>query len=497
MGGVSIYLIVAAALVIGPSSAHAGLPKCNADAGQAEKDCKQAADQVNAKDKSRSAATGAGAGDDINQNCDKIGKDISQQQGEAGLAKAKCEASLKKCGDSCKESDTAAPIDPAKSIEQGNISKRRSRCQNDITPKIGELSQALSQLANNANQAGACKQASDKGGGGAPPPIPPMTPAEKKGEQKKEAMKCDSSEGVRYSDCNGLYIAKCTPNMSVAGCQEFAGRYCGSATSGTQTDVTVSGGAGVQRENFAKAQALKTQSRGFNTASVVVDKGGEGLGTGFCRMVTAYKFCQATGRGECPSCKGMHDYNSPVCQNDPSKCMASLSHEGLVAAKNKCPTDPLFLDPAVQKKMTEAEAGKKETVDAGQRVKVPDRLGGGGATGGGGGSGPGGAGSAARGGGLDGATPESLPVGTAVGIDTSSGGGGGSGGSSGQSPTDEVEEDSKPRGLSTESILPAESVTGMPRDISNQFGPNVFSISSAVYKSMCGKGTLSRCQPRK
>ncbi len=55
------------------------------------------------------------------------------------------------------------------------------------------------------------------------------------------------------------------------------------------------------------------------------------MGSEFCKKLTAEKFCKTAGRSQCPSCQG-----------------GASSATALQMAQQTCPTDPMFLDPAVR-----------------------------------------------------------------------------------------------------------------------------------------------------
>lgn len=459
-------------ILVSSLEVHAGtLAGCNSGAKAAEDQCRAAEAALKASDAARSASTAASSGTDINQNCSNLGRDIGQQQGDIGKAQSQCSAALSRCSSSC----TPNPINPA---ENGAIESRKSQCINTINKELADLGTAMGNLAGNGAQSAACQQASQ----GKPPQMPPMQPPQSQNEEKK-SMTCDSAEGARYSDCNSIFISKCTKDMNASYCSEFSDRYCGSATVGGQSNLSGS------KTGFATA-----------VAGVVVDKGGEGLGSSFCNMVTAYKFCQASGRGECPTCRGLYSYSSPDCQNDPKKCIPSMTGSQLESAKNNCPLDPVFMDPVALKKLEEGIKKESPTeTPAKTGGATPERVGSAGsaATGGTGRglseSGPGGAGSGS--GALNGTTPESLPNGIAVGMETGSSGGSASGSS--YSPEEDADEKANGGPLgSKKPLMPAEAVAGMAKDVSNQFGPNIFSISTAVYRNMCSQGRLTHCKAK-
>jgi len=492
MGRVFSIILVSLAVFLAPYSAHSGIWKerCREAAEKAVKECKAAEQAMQAADAARSANTAAGSGNDVNQNCQKMGNDIGQQQGEVGKAQGACQAAKGKCQGECEaakgEAEAVAAVKPIAKADAAAIPGVKSgQCEAPIDGQLAKLAQAMSNLAKNAAQAAACKQASDKGGGGMPPPPQmPQNQDEKKEAEKKEALKCESTEGIRYSDCNNYYLQKCMGAIQSTNCEEFANRYCGSASAGKQADVVI------------QPESTTYRQQSYKAASVVVDKGGEGLGSGFCNMYASYKFCKNGMRESCPSCQGTHAWDSPACHNDASKCKPVLSDSQLLNAKDKCPTDPIFLDPAVQKQVVAAEEAKKNP-EAGAVGKPPTQPGGGGVAGGGGPGGghlPG-----VGGGGKEGYSPESAgsgegaPAGTAVASPT----GGSGGGYGAQSAEDEEEGEGEGRGLSGDSIMPAAAVEGMAPDVSNQFGPNVFSISTGVYRAMCTQHRLTSCKPKR
>jgi hypothetical protein len=158
------------------------------------------------------------------------------------------------------------------------------------------------------------------------------------------------------------------------------------------------------------------------------------------------------------------------------------------------------LDPEVQKQIS---AGKTEdpTKPAPEfgGTKSTERVGSGvsGSTGGSSGSlaGAGANGAGSGQGSLNGATPESLPVGTSV--DMSTGGGGGARGPGSLSEASSEEESKNGAPFTKQPLLPAQAVAGLAKDVSNEFGPNLFSISTTVYRNMCAAGRLVHCTNKK
>lgn len=466
---------------------------CSGHGRKAQAECKAAEGILKAKDAARSALPG---NNDIQNNAARLAANAAAQGADVAAAQGACKAAQTKCESQCEgEKGKAQPhaankFSPLHQEAKLDISTmidnaKKKDCTGPLKKEQDKLQQAKDNLNKDQNAANNTKDASNSGGA---PQIPPIQPPQKeeKTPEEKQALNCEGDEGARYSDCNAKYIAKCMDRMNESGCETFAGRYCGNASGGNSVNLKAGENA-----------HFKTHS-----ANYVVDKSGEGLGSGFCKMVTAYRFCQAVGRTECPSCRGGALYSSAACQSDPSKCVPTLSSGQLADAKNKCPTDPIFLDPTVAKAVENGEGTKPgDKNEPSTPVINPDKTAGapvagngsgGGGLGGGGGTGPIGAEGA-----LNGATPESLPIGDANPVSAGGAAGSGSGNYAEESSEEEENRDPASAGGAA-GILPAAAVEGLPaRDVSNQFGPNLFSISSQVYRNMCAAEKFSTCANRK
>ena len=448
MGGVLSHLLILMLLLTAPLAARAS---CDSAINQARTQCDNAVKAAGAIDNARSAATAASSGTDINQNCSNIGRDIGQQQGNLANAKAQCEAAAARCKGQCTK-----PQDVPK----------QPQCDSAVRSQIAQLTSAMGGLAANGQQAAACQQQSDSGK--QPPPMPPPPKGDDK-KDEKQAFQCDSEQGARYSDCNQHYVSKCTSSMSSGNCDAFAERYCGSPNAGTSIPMPGTSGT-------------RTQSQ----TKYVTDKRGEGLGSDFCKMVTAYRYCQTMGREGCPSCRAG------------GAGADSLSPEMLKKGRETCPTDPAFLDPAVVAKINQTPSTGTSTPDVGineTKNKNPDLTAGTSAPGSGSGGGRLSGGAGGGGATLDGARPESSPIGDSQ--DFTGGAGGGSGGGynpSSYASEESTEEDERtPTSSGAAKPLPAGAVEGLAADVSNQNGPSLFSIGTGAYKALCQKGALKNC----
>jgi hypothetical protein len=463
---------------------HQHKQKCEKAAKEAEEACKAAKNAAeskgnahNASGTGQDAASGANSDRGSNNLCPRI----QDQKNNLDNAKNSCVAAQAKCQTTCKDEKTQDDAHGQQFMMTMRPHPKEgvdpNVCNKELPNMIQALASAAAPLAGQAQQA--CK--SGEQSKGQPPQIPPITPPPKEEkkedpqQQQKQALQCSSPEGARYSDCNSYYIGQCSANLQGANCNEFSERYCGNAGGGSQADVAVAGG---------------------KSASVVLDKKGEGLGSGFCKTYSAYQFCQKTANQQCPSCRGTHEYSSPTCQADPSKCIGS----SLSAAQSKCPSDPMFMDPAVQKQIAEAQgaAGGTEfgsSTSSGLQTASTAAAAAAGAAGGSGSS-LGGSTAVANPGGYNGTSREALPAGTAVAMEH--GGGGGFGGDGGDGSGSSNEDGTRgPAGLNPQSAGSGASSIRLPGDISYQYGPNVFAISTTVYRSMCGRGALTRCGGRK
>lgn len=333
------------------------------------------------------------------------------------------------------------------------------------------------------------------------PQMPPPTGA----LQANRTIDCSKSDAGTYSECNDQLAQLCMSSLSSAQCQAFASRYCGSASE-TAPNPTVN--TNLPTTPPALGDGIKTAAT--TTVDTLgqptlfggrVGANGEGIGTPFCKVVVATKYCSQSGRDKCPSCVQLAINKSPICVNDPALCLAQNSPDQINQAKQTCPTDPAFSDP---------------TFVAGGGAQLPPNL---------------------RGG-----TPAVLPQKDGLGQTTIAAGGGsggpsvaGTGGSNGSG------------GISTSSIRPASAAggyagdgvsegrgggafrgsdhmgagdrtgggyamgsretasvgggyrpssaghSGPASDVQGQYGPSVFALGSQIIRNRCAAGKLLNC----
>lgn len=486
VSSLSIASLIFLFLCSGVAFAGQWAQQCSAAGKEAQSKCKAAEAALKGKEAGLTSPPGA---NDIRNNSARLASNAGTLAGLTAATRAECAAAQKECEQKCKAEKGKAqphasnPQDPLYGPAKQDVSSAidqatKSDCTGPLSQEQQKLQQAENNLKNDQNAANNSKDASQ---GGAPqiPPISPPQGGGDKQEEQKQGLNCDNEEGARYSDCNSKFIAKCTDRMSESGCEAFGGRYCGSATGGSSVTMN-------------------------RTTNLVIDKSGEGLGSGFCKMYTAYKFCQSVGHTDCPSCRGSAAYSSPACQADPSKCVPNMSSGQLSEAQNKCPTDPVFLDPTIAKAIengtgTSGADGTKNNEPTKTQLPTAGGAGSTGSTAGGSGGGLGSAGNNPAANNetpLGGATPESLPGGNASAV--GSGGAGGYGGGEESTSVGEDEKRDPASGGGGNSILPANAVEGMPaRDVSNRFGPNLFSISSEIYRTRCAEERFTTCVRKK
>lgn len=499
MSGSTFVLIYVAVL----TSLSASLPSL-AFAGQWDKKCKQAADkskaecekevaEVKSKEGVRSSVPGS---DDIQNNSKRLQSDSTAQAADLTKAKNSCEKSKKECEEKCKQAkDEAQPIskkdpktEPRQPEAAGDVGKidstKQEACIAPIMLMMGQLGSGAGDAAKAAGDSGKTGGAS----GGMPMPMPmPGGGGDKKEDAAKgdpavtPAINCDTEGYSKYSDCNTHYISKCEGAMNSAPCEPFINRYCGAYT---PTQPTPKPG----NDSLSLSAQSTTAAAAAATANLVADKQGEGLGSAFCQKVTAYRFCQMAGRSQCPSCKNQNS------------AWASNNNAGQLAdAQKTCPTDPIFLDPAVLAQVNGATGlGTSAPATGGVSAQPADRMSslatGSGASGTGGGAMGGGAGGA-------GSTANNPNGGVAEGrgytgpsLSDGAGYGGGGGGSYDGSASGPGYDPASVNGQARRAPAATLAAQGGPKDVAVQYGPSVFSIQSTTYRDMCAKGRFLHCR---
>ncbi len=499
-----IYVAFFASLVGGAGlsqSASAGKwsDKCEQAGKKSEAACKGASNGAKAVDTAQANGNIAGVGSSstVNPAAGALQQQAKDQAGRLTAAKNKCEEEKNDCEKKCEEEEKKrqskenlpdGPNGPppekveAKADKGPLKEKKQSACIAPIMAMMGDLG---------SGAADASKAAADSGktGGssGGMPPMPPMPPPGG-GDKKEDATKpdpavtpvlnCETEGYAKYSDCNGHYITKCETAMNSPTCEPFIARYCGA---NTPAQPTMSG-------NDSLSLSAQSTAAAAATANLVADKQGEGLGSAFCKKVTAYRFCQMAGRQQCPSCKNQNS------------AWASNNNAGQLAdAQKTCPTDPVFLDPAVLKQVNGATGIGTSAPAAGSTTSATDRLssavdtpGVGGGTGGGAMGGAGGAGSTANN--PTGGVHEGAYTGPSLADGAGYGGGGGGGASDDGSASGPGYDPASVNGIAKRGPAATLASQGGPKDVAVQYGPSVFSIQSTTYRDMCAKGRFLHCR---
>lgn len=443
--------------------------KCDAEIKKAEEACnkagqeaKQAGQNSNNAGQAQDAAHGGNSDRGSNNLCPRIQK----QKQDIDNAMGKCEAARAACKSKCDAEKAQDDLHPTLQPPKAKTNPDPTQCMSKTQPQMTEMGKSAAPLPGQAAEA--CKSGDESKSGGQPPQMPPPPQDDKKDDKKDDPLRCEGDEGARYSDCNAAYIAKCNNNLSQSGCEAFANRYCGAAGSGAAIPSSPA------------------------KPGLVADKTGEGLGSGFCKMYSAYKFCKSNAASsECPSCRGSYAFSTPQCQADPLQC---IPVDALKNAQTSCPLDPLFSDPKTAAEIAKLVENNEKKNDP-PATQIPGQTGSGGSTTGnngsgglavgGGGGNPGGY-SEGQGGGAGsgyGAVPESA----------SGGAGGGGGGYAAASLGEEAGEAAADgAGAGQGSAETADSAAAS--DVGNRYGHTLFSITSAVYKGRCERGLFNPCR---
>jgi hypothetical protein len=503
-------IVVSVLLICAPLAAWSGQwsQRCEAAGKAATAACEAQSNAAKAADSAQAAGAQQrlGSGGVVNQGAGALQQQGQQQAQRLTAAKAQCEQEKQKCSSECdKQESERKQKANLPNLQPGNVpppikteaikdqaplqEKKQSACVAPISLITGNLGSGASQAAQAAADAGKTGGASN---GMMPLPIPIPLPGkdDKKDEGPKtentaQKLNCDNDGYSKYSDCNNHYIEKCQKAMTSAGCDGFINRYCGSM----QTPIPAPSTPGDDSIKLS----VQTANQAAMTANLVADKQGEGLGSAFCQKVTAYKYCQMAGRSECPSCKNL---NSP---------WPAESNAGQLAdAQKSCPTDPMFLDPAVQAQMKKtADEVPSKDMDQVSTSSINDRFSAtpqtaGSAGGGSGGGSLGGAGGAGSVGAQPGQGVSEGYKAQTVSDGFGGGGGGGGGGSDGGGSNYEASPSGpgySPLSVSGDSNR-APTMVGQAnaKDVANQYGPSVFSIQSTTYRDMCARGRLMHCR---
>lgn len=498
---------VALAILMAPAISEAGQwsNRCEQAGKKSKAACDGAANSAKAADNAQAAGNIAGVGQQktVNPGSNTLQKQAKDQAGRLNNAKNQCEQEKKKCEEECDKEEkdrqskenlpnqpppNGPPIKQEAMQDEGKVDeKKQSACIVPLLAVIGDLGSGAAQAGQAAQQAGNTGSSS----GGMPMPLPiPLgggkddkkdTPAQTN-NPTSDKVNCEAEGSSRYSDCNSAYIEKCQNSTTAAGCEPFISRYCGNTGSTTTTPSQTNTPSTTGNDNIS----LSTQSTSV-TANLVADKQGEGLGSAFCQKITAIKFCAMAGRSECPSCKNLNS------------AWPAASTSTLASAQTTCPTDPMFLDPAVRAQLgtgtsTPSSSNSMSNVST-QSISSKPVSAAGGAASGGGSMHDGGAGGAGSVGGAPGGASRD-GAGTSVSIGSGDFGGGGGGGGGGSYSGDASGPGYNPASVNGHASRTPTAVVGQngPRDVANQYGPSVFSIQSTTYRDMCARGRFLHCR---
>lgn len=482
----SILLGCAICLAVSSVNAYAGQysNQCQSAGNSSNEKCNGAVTTAQAADNAQAAGniSGVGSSQTINPGAGAQNSQISAQIARIQSALATCKQAKSDCESKCSSAKAQAQADyqARMSGEPRQVDQvKQNKCTKPLDASIKKLESALNDLGQNSKDTKKTDDASenkDKGGQQQQPQMPQQSDNSSSDTSKsEETLDCSKAGNDRYSDCNSHYVSQCANDFSSEACSRFANRYCNLGGVSGSADVAIT----------APLDAGGSLSQ-FNNKSYVVDKKGEGMGSDFCSRANSYQFCQTSGREGCPS-----------CQNG-----ASSTTEQLNSALNTCPSDPIFMNPAVRAKMS--DTGTPATSYSEQSLGSSSKGLGSSSTGtsspsSGSNKGisegsPRGLKEDVKG---DGGSASNLPR-LDVGVASGSGGGGGYGGRSDNGSS--YDRDNRRKGLGANSATkgpapsserPADAVVGMnSTDVSRQLGPNVFSIVESTLKSRCKRDLL-------
>lgn len=511
---ISFIYVLTSSLIYMPAPVYA-------NPGQEGTMCKQAAEK--SRDACQAAIEGARtAGQAINlggqqaaqgagqENLGTISRQATQAQSHnAGETMNACMEAQSQCKQTCdnmlnqfnSSKNTSPPYVISKNPFQQNQSliqnqsqefeKGNETCAKEISEMLASVGGEKAGLDQAATESEMTRQAAENqsgaAGGGSGGGMSPMMAGllgaalgagaamlmnKKKKDKEKDKKNPVSEDGTvdctvdgsqAYSDCNEHYVEKCIGDLNAEACKSFTNRYC-SASGNSNND-----------SNTTPA----TSDSGIIIASAEdKDIKGEGVGTQYCFTAQATNFCATSGRETCPSCLQLETNKADVCKANPALCLAQNSPAEIEAAKNSCPSDPMFSNPNYT-------AGGGSTI--GDNTGAPDPV-------------------------LPGqyassSTSESI-IGNSGTGNSSSGFGSGSNGSDtttsnnnpnrgvGFSGSDsELSDPVLPSGVqiaSAKKTLPSRN----PTSVGGAMGPSLFSMSSAIIESRCRKGELAHCAPR-
>ncbi|HMN67213.1 MAG TPA: hypothetical protein PKC28_01620 [Bdellovibrionales bacterium] len=451
--------------------------------------CDAAVLKVNAADATQ--ATGAlgkiDGASNVNMGSNAQSAQIDAQIARVREALAVCASAKSECVGKCDKAKSQAQSSQATRPQAPNVDKaKRSKCEEPLGTKISKLNGDLAQLEQDKagtdktkeeskrsdqqpqQQQGAGSGSSADSGGGSSG----SSSSSGGGTSKKdEKYSCASADAHRYSDCNSDLVSRCGGSSSSSECSLFTARYCNL------------GGVNSLASEAVSTAPTSGQLTPYKSQLLLVDKKGEGMGSDFCTSANNRSFCAQAGNANCPSCQSGGAGASTGAQ--------------LKQASQTCPGDPTFMDPTTQAKIA---AEDKTATGAQPRSVTGAKAATTGAAAAGIGGGSGSAAGAASGVAPDGSTlatgeaaSEGMPKGINMGVD--GGGGGGYSGPGGGSTFDMDEGSLKPGAFKPggKAVAGQTLSAAAAKEVSQQYGPNVFAISTNVIKSMCSQRRLNNC----
>jgi hypothetical protein len=126
------------------------------------------------------------------------------------------------------------------------------------------------------------------------------------------SVDCTQSTNFLNQNCVNTYVQSCQTSPTGTDCQLFTDAYCGL---GNGTDA----GQGI-----------------------VPNGQGPGQSTAYCKTMEGWRYCQTSGRSQCPSCVEAQTLQSSVCVANPGVCVGQYSQSQLASQQANCPTDPYY-----------------------------------------------------------------------------------------------------------------------------------------------------------
>ncbi len=246
-----------------------------------------------------------------------VGVAAAQGASHAAYA-AKCRKAYESCTTQCKEDSSRCQKYQTRA-EAGDGAAQQAGEAEKGANKTGEASGSMDPMAAGllgalAGMAGAMMAQKNK---------KKEEPVYDGALQANGTIDCSKADAYDYSACNDHMLTMCSNNMDDTRCQPFSARYCGGGGLASSPGGMVAG-----------------------NPAIIVGAVGEGAGSRYCKKLLAWNFCKTGGTERCPSCLQLMNELSTTCQSNPVLCMAQNSPEQTAMARQTCPGDPIFSDPA-------------------------------------------------------------------------------------------------------------------------------------------------------